>query len=226
MHFVLQVKNIKIFLDFSLTSVAPCKVSLINKYRLKVSSINVQHTKIWDIYIRIFHWGLLTAFATSYLTEDDFPTIHVYAGYTMIALIMLRLVWGFIGSRYARFNSFVVRPREVFKYLKDVMKFKAKHYLGHNPAGGAMVITLLISLTLTLLFGLLTFGVNEYSGPLAGMAFSISEPIANIFEDLHELFANFTLFLIVLHVIGVAIASFQHRENLVKSMITGYKKLI
>ncbi len=142
----------------------------------------------------------------------------------MIVLILLRFVWGFIGSHYARFSSFVVKPNEIIKYFKDVLQLKAKHYLGHNPAGGAMVIALLISLSMTLLFGLLTYGVSEFSGPLANIAFSVSEPMANIFEELHVFFANFTLFLVVLHVIGVAIASFQHKENLVKSMISGYKQ--
>jgi len=187
--------------------------------------MNIQQTKVWDIFIRIFHWVLLLLFTTTYLTEDDYLTIHVYAGYTMIALILLRLIWGLVGSRYARFSSFVVSPSVIIKYLKDVVQFKAKHYLGHNPAGGAMVIALLVSLSMTLLFGLLTYGATEFSGPLASIAFSVSELMANIFEELHEFFANFTLFLVCLHVIGVIVASFQHKENLIKSMVTGYKQI-
>lgn len=184
-----------------------------------------QQTKIWDIFIRVFHWSILAAFAITYLTEDDFPSLHVYAGYTMMALIVLRLVWGFIGSRHSRFKNFIVKPSNVIKYMKEVVQFRAKRYVGHNPAGGAMVIALLFSLSMTLFFGLLTFGATEFSGPLAGLVGGVSESFANIFEELHEFFANFTLFLAVVHVLGVAIASFQHKENLIKSMVTGYKRI-
>lgn len=187
--------------------------------------MDIQQTKVWDIFIRIFHWSLLATFAITYITEDDFPTLHVYAGYTMMALIVLRLIWGIIGTHHARFSSFIIKPSAVIKYMKEVAQFRAKRYLGHNPAGGAMVIALLISLSITLLFGLLTYGAAEFSGPLAGLAGGVSESLANVFEELHEFFANFTVFLVVLHVIGVAIASFQHKENLVKSMVTGYKQI-
>lgn len=186
--------------------------------------MEIKQTKIWDIFIRVFHWALLATFAITYLTEDDFPTLHVYAGYTMMGLIILRLVWGFIGSRHARFNNFIVKPTLIIEYIKEVVQFRARRYLGHNPAGGAMVAALLVSLSATLFFGLLTYGAAEFSGPLAGLATSVSDSVANIFKELHEFFANFTVLLVALHVLGVAIASIQHKENLVKSMITGYKR--
>lgn len=186
--------------------------------------MNTIQTKIWDVFIRVFHWSLVTAFAIAYLTEDDFATLHVYAGYTMMVLIALRLVWGFVGTPHARFSSFVVKPSVIFEYIKDVIQFKAKRYLGHNPAGGAMVIALLISLTATLVFGLLTYGTAEYSGPLASLAGRVDHSVAHSFKEIHEFFANFTLILVVLHVFGVLAASFQHKENLVKSMITGLKQ--
>lgn len=183
-----------------------------------------QQTKVWDIFIRIFHWSLLTTFVISYLTEDDFPLIHVYAGYTMMVLITLRIVWGFIGTPYARFRCFVVKPNVVLNYIKDIVQFKAKRFLGHNPAGGLMVVALLITLSLTLFFGLLTYGSVEFSGPLANLASNVSSSTAHFFKEMHEFFANFTVLLIVLHIVGVLVASLQHKENLVKSMITGYKK--
>jgi len=186
--------------------------------------MDIQQTKVWDIFIRIFHWSLLATFVITYLTEDDFPSLHVNAGYAMMALIVMRLIWGFIGSYHARFSSFVVKPSNVIEYMKEVVQFRSKRYLGHNPAGGAMVIALLISLSMTLLFGLLTYGATEFSGPLAGLVSGVNESLANIFEELHEFFANFTVFLVILHVFGVAVASFQHGENLIKSMFTGYKR--
>ena len=187
--------------------------------------MEIQQTKIWDVFVRIFHWSLLATFAITYLTEDDFPSLHVYAGYTMMILIGLRLVWGFLGSRHARFSSFIVKPTAAIEYMKEVVQFRAKRYLGHNPAGGVMVMALLLSLTLTILFGLLTYGAAEFSGPLAGLTTGVSDSLTNSLEELHELFANFTLFLVALHVIGVAIASFQHKENLVRSMLSGYKQI-
>lgn len=106
---------------------------------------------------------------------------------------------------------------------KDVVRFKAKHYVGHNPAGGAMIIALLLSLSMTLLFGLLTYGAMEFSGPLAVLTAGVGDAVAHGFKEIHEFFANVTLALIILHVIGVLVASLQHRENLVRSMITGVK---
>ncbi len=178
--------------------------------------------KVWDLFIRVFHWTLVAAFALAYVTEDDFMTVHVYAGYLILGLIVIRLLWGLVGSRYARFSSFVRSPSEVIAYTKDVVRFRAKHHVGHNPAGGAMIIALLLSLVMTLLFGLLTYGAMEFSGPLAGLTAGVGDSTAHGFKEVHEFFANFTLMLVV-HVIGVLVASMQHRENLVRSMVTGIK---
>jgi cytochrome b len=179
--------------------------------------------KVWDLFIRIFHWSLVAGFALAYVTEDDFMTVHVYAGYLILGLIVMRLMWGLIGSRHARFSSFVRSPSEVVAYMKDVARFRARRYVGHNPAGGAMIIALLLSLAMTLLFGLLTYGAMEFSGPLAGLTAGVGDTVAHGFKEVHEFFANFTLVLVVLHVIGVLVASIQHRENLVRSMVTGIK---
>ena len=180
--------------------------------------------KIWDPLVRIFHWSLVALFILSYATEDDFLNLHVNAGYIITGLIMFRLVWGFIGSRHARFSDFVKSPNEIKTYLVDVMLFRAKRYLGHNPAGGAMVIALLVSLFITIVTGMLTYGATEFSGPLAVWTSTVSDQTAHLLEETHELFANFTLLLVLLHVAGVTIASLQHSENLVSGMIDGYKR--
>jgi len=186
--------------------------------------MNTQQTKVWDIFIRIFHWSLVATFAIAYLTEDDFMTLHVYAGYSIIALVFLRLIWGLIGTRHARFSDFVTSPKNVISYSKDVIQFRAKRYIGHNPAGGAMVVALLVSLSMTVLFGMLVYGAAEFSGPFSFLGATVGNSMANAFKEVHEFFANFTLLLVFLHVAGVAIASLQHKENLVRSMLTGYKK--
>ncbi len=181
--------------------------------------------KVWDIFVRIFHWSLVLSFTIAYLTEDDFLTIHTYAGYTIAILVSSRFIWGVIGGRYARFSQFVTSPKNIISYFKDVIRFRAKRYIGHNPAGGAMVIALIISLAVTVLFGVLTYGATEFSGPFAAIATSVNHTTANTFKVIHEFFANFTLVLVFIHVAGVAVASFQHKENLPKSMVTGYKKI-
>ncbi len=186
--------------------------------------MSMQPIKVWDPLLRIFHWSLVSLFLFAFITEDDFLDLHVIAGYIIIGLIVFRLIWGVIGPRHARFSNFVKSPSQVKSYLKDVLLFRAKRYLGHNPAGGAMVVALLVSIAMTVFFGMLTYGAMEFSGPLAGMVSGVSNTLAEGFEEVHEFFANFTLFLVGLHVIGVVVASLQHRENLVQSMIDGYKQ--
>ncbi len=187
--------------------------------------MSTQRIKVWDPLLRIFHWSLVSLFLFAFITEDDFLDLHVWAGYVIVGLIIFRLIWGLIGPHHARFSSFVVSPAKVVAYMKDVAQFRAKRYLGHNPAGGAMVVALLVSISMTLLFGLLTYGAMEFSGPLAGLVSGVSDGLADGFEEVHEFFANATLFLVGLHVVGVVVASLQHRENLVQSMVDGYKQV-
>ena len=98
---------------------------------------------VWDPAVRLFHWTLAGAFLVAYVTEDDWEMLHVNAGYLIGILIALRLLWGFVGPRHARFADFVRSPREVMTYLADAMRLRAPRYIGHNPAGGAMAFTYL-----------------------------------------------------------------------------------
>ena len=180
--------------------------------------------KVWDPLVRSFHWILVIAFFTAYITEDDFLSVHVFAGYTVLGLIAFRLLWGIVGTRNARFTSFVTRPRVAWQYLKDTLRFRARRYLGHNPAGGAMIVLLLISLLLTTFTGLAIYGASEIAGPFAGWLGNISESSEHTIKEIHELFANFTVVLVVIHVGGVLFESLIHRENLVRAMINGYKQ--
>jgi len=180
--------------------------------------------KVWDMFIRIFHWSLVFSFAVAFFTEDDYLTIHTYAGYAIATLVSLRLIWGVIGGHYAQFKNFIDSPRNTISYISTVIHFKAKRHIGHNPAGGAMVLLLLVSLILTILFGMLTYGVAEYSGPFSYFATQVTHKTAHIFKETHEFLANFTMILVLIHIVGVAIASYQHQENLIKCMVTGYKK--
>lgn len=180
--------------------------------------------RVWDPLVRLFHWGLAGSFAIAFLTEDDLLALHVWAGYLILGLIFIRVLWGFVGTRHARWSDFVKQPTEIFTYLKATIRSRAARYLGHNPAGGAMVVALMLSVTLTGLSGLAVYGAQELSGPMAPLLSGLSEGWAHALEDIHEVMANLTLLLVLLHLAGVALASLQHRENLVRAMITGLKR--
>lgn len=180
--------------------------------------------KVWDPFIRIFHWTLVSAFLITYLTEDELLDLHVWAGYIILLLIFLRVLWGLLGTRYARFTDFVYNPKVIKQYLFDTIRLRAPRYLGHNPAGGAMIILLLMMLLLTSLSGLMVYGVEDGAGPFAGLVINSNEFWAEIFEETHEFFANLTVFLVLLHVGGVIFQSLIHSENLVKAMWNGYKR--
>lgn len=179
--------------------------------------------RVWDPLVRFFHWSLASAFLIAFITEDDFMIVHSWAGYLILSLLMIRLIWGFIGTRHARFSDFVYRPATIRGFLKDTLRFRARRYIGHNPAGGAMVIMLMLSLLVTAGSGMLLFGAAEQSGPLAQWFAQSGSAWADPLEEVHELFANFTLLLVIIHVVGVIIESLIHRENLVSAMISGFK---
>lgn len=180
--------------------------------------------KVWDIFVRVFHWLLVLAFTLAYLTEDDFLLLHSWAGYTVFTLIGLRLIWGVIGTRHARFSDFVYRPQTVKTFIKQTFKFRAKRYLGHNPAGGAMIVLLLISLLMVTSTGMAVYGAAENAGPLAAWLANSSGLFQDVLEETHEFFANFTVLLIFIHVAGVIVESLIHGENLILSMFNGYKR--
>ncbi len=122
--------------------------------------------KVWDLFVRLFHWSLVAAVITQLATAEDFKTVHVKVGYVIIALLITRIIWGVVGPRHARFADFVYPPADILSYLKGLIQGRPKHYTGHNPAGGAMVCALLFFLLLTTLSGLLTYGAYG-KGPLA-----------------------------------------------------------
>ena len=166
--------------------------------------------KVWDLFVRVFHWSLATLFIVAYATGDDAQLVHIAVGYGIVGLVALRVIWGFVGPHHARFSSFVRSPRQVLGYLRDVATFKAPRHLGHNPAGGAMITALLIMLTATGMTGYM-MTTDAFWG-------------AKWIEEIHEAFASLTVGLLILHVFGVLFSSLVHRENLVRAMITGRKR--
>jgi len=201
-----------------------------------------QSIKVWDPGVRIFHWSLVIAYGVAYLSgEVESEPLHAAAGYGVVALIAFRLVWGFIGTRYARFADFAYGPTATWRYFKSLLGRTPLRYLGHNPLGGWMVLALLLSLTGACWSGLEAYGAQGH-GPLAGTGL-VAQALANgdgdrhkdrvgagrvkgdeFWEELHELLSHLTLLLVALHVAGVLVASALHGENLVKAMITGVKR--
>ncbi|QLQ30676.1 MAG: cytochrome b/b6 domain-containing protein [Candidatus Thiothrix singaporensis] len=211
--------------------------------------------KVWDPLVRIFHWSLVLAFAAAYLTGeewDDWEEVHEFAGYAAVGLILFRIVWGFVGSQYARFSDFLYGPKTVIEYLKSLLTTHPKHYLGHNPAGGWMVMLLLAGVLVTGVTGLKLLGLKEGEGPFAkletpalvsvahadrerdadedegqeqpaGMA--ANQDDVHFWKEIHETASNLTLALVIIHVLGVIVSSRLHRENLARAMVTGKKQL-
>jgi cytochrome b len=176
---------------------------------------------VWDPFVRIFHWTVVAAFTIAYLIEDDPLIVHVWAGYVVGVLVVARIVWGFVGTPRARFADFIYAPATALRYVLDLLRFRGARYLGHSPGGGYMVIALLIFLAATVATGLVVYGGDQQAGPLAGM---FTKEFGESFEEVHELIANITLALIFFHVSAVVLASFVHRENLVRAMVTGRKR--
>lgn len=166
--------------------------------------------RVWDPIVRIFHWSLVGLFAFAFMTGDEWKSAHVLAGYCIAALVALRIGWGFIGSRHARFTDFVKGPRTTLIFLQDTLKMRARRYLGHNPAGGAMVMTMLAALAVIVSTGY-AMTTDAYWG-------------VEWVEELHVTVVYLTLGLIALHVAGVVLASVEHGENLVRAMVTGMKR--
>jgi cytochrome b len=176
---------------------------------------------VWDPFLRLFHWSLVVGFTIAYLTEDDLLKVHVWAGNVVGLLVLARVIWGFVGPTHARFSDFIYAPATTVRYMRDLVLFRAKRYLGHSPGGGAMVLALLLLLTATVVTGLIVYGGDQQAGPLAGM---FTKDTGEAMEEVHEVIANITLAFILAHIAAVVLASFVHRENLARAMITGYKR--
>ncbi|MBB4285479.1 cytochrome b/b6 domain-containing protein [Roseospira goensis] len=208
--------------------------------------------QVWDPFVRIGHWILVAGFLIAYFTEGEPAWLHEWAGYAVAITILLRVVWGFIGSEHARFSDFVRSPVAAWEYIKGIPAGTAKRFIGHNPAGGLMALALMASLFAASYTGMAMIA-QEGEGPLAsfmgpaataqvefiGPAFADDDEYGEYgegrergeggeageqWEELHEFFANLTLVLMGLHIMGFITSSFAHNENLVRAMIDGRKR--
>lgn len=202
--------------------------------------------RVWDPFVRIAHWTIAIGFFVAYFTEDEAITVHVWAGYVIVVLVLLRIAWGFIGPRHARFADFTYSPKTDIQYFWDLLRARARRYIGHSPAGGAMVFALLLFLATTVTTGMILYAEEEGAGPLAPFYTQLeASPSGNdgadpdgeeagerregleresAFKEIHEVAANATLALVIFHILGVILASVVHRENLARAMVTGRKR--
>jgi cytochrome b len=202
--------------------------------------------KVWDIWVRTFHWSLVVLFVIAYFTAEGENILHIYSGYAVLGLVIFRVLWGFVGSKYARFSDFIYPPKQVIQYIQGMVAGKPEHYLGHNPLGGWMTVALLAGLLVVSVTGLKLYAIEEGRGPLAstdqlmmidnafadrdedkehsGRKHNNGENDEEMWEELHEVSTNITLLLILLHILGVFVSSRLHHDNLVKAMITGNKE--
>lgn len=166
--------------------------------------------RVWDAPTRVFHWLLVLSFAGAYLTSESerWSLAHITLGYTLGGLIAFRLIWGFVGTRYARFTSFVKGPSEVLQYAKSMATLKPKHFVGHNPLGAVAIVLLIVSGIAIVVTGYAVF--NEIGG----------EWVA----ELHEVASHIMLILVGIHIVGVIAASWLHKENLARAMVNGFKQ--
>ena len=137
------------------------------------------YIKVWDPLVRVGHWTIVVAFIVAYLSGEELLSVHVWAGYVVGATVLIRLIWGIIGPQRARFSDFTYTPRAVLEYFAGLVRLRARRYLGHSPAGGAMVIALLVMLACTVVTGLMNLGADKHAGPLA--SFYASIPVSGNF---------------------------------------------
>ncbi len=184
-------------------------------------------TPVWDLLVRICHWGLVAGVVLAFLTAEELPEAHELIGYAIGSMVGVRLVWGLVGPRHARFSDFVYRPSAVFSYLHNLVAFRSRRYLGHSPAGGAMVVAILLLLTVTVSTGIAADSKLENTIPTVAAASASSpkrEETDSLIAQIHGASANLLLLFVGLHISGVFLASVAHRENLVRAMLTGRKR--
>jgi cytochrome b len=178
--------------------------------------------RVWDLPLRLFHWSLLVAVAGLFITAeldgfswgDNALQIHFYLGYVVLILLLFRIVWGLVGSRYARFNSFRINPIAAWQTLKG----KPYSPLGHNPLGALSVYTLLLSLTVQVITGLFS---NDSLDTYALLALEISQDTSDLITQYHKINQKILIALIVTHVLAIAVYHFKYRKPLTRTMITG-----
>lgn len=165
---------------------------------------------VWDPVVRIVHWLIVIGFALNMFVTEDGKPIHRWIGYAILAAILFRLVWGFVGTTHARFSDFVPTPARLWNYGKALLRGQEPRYVGHNPAAAMMIIALISLLVLCGITGWMQ-GLDAFWGK-------------EWVQDLHEASAYAISALVGIHVLAAIVESLRHRENLIWAMMTGRKR--
>ena len=166
--------------------------------------------RVWDPFVRLFHWSLVSSFIIAWFSPVSAVALHHWAGYAAAGLVLLRVIWGVAGTPYARFSQFVKSPRTVLRYLADILTGREARYIGHNPAGGAMILALMAAMMTATVSGYM-MTTDRYFG-------------IDWVESFHFISVHALLLMVGIHLLGVVLASLRHRENLVRAMISGFKR--
>ena len=192
--------------------------------------------RVWDLGLRLFHWSLVALFTVAYISGEDTGPLHSWVGYIILGLLAFRLLWGLVGGKHARFSDFIYAPRQILAYLKDLIGGRPRRYLGHNPAGGLMIVVMLLMLFAVSWTGLKADQARHETVIVpSAITFAMPEARAaddadddarseGFWEEAHEASVDIMLALIVLHLVGVAASSLMHHENLARAMLTGRKR--
>lgn len=186
---------------------------------------NTASVKVWDISIRIFHWSIVALVPALYFTAKEgggAMEYHAAMGYLMLWLMIFRLMWGFFGTRYARFTDFLYKPKDISKYLMSILRKPHQFYLGHNPVGGISVLVIIALLTVQVVTGLFSNDDVLLEGPLAVM---VSEGMSGTLTWVHKESFYILLYVLTLHMGAILFYRFYLHSNLVTPMITGKKKI-
>ncbi len=181
--------------------------------------------RVWDMPVRIFHWLAVLLVLLAWITKEvggNAMTYHMWSGYTMLALVLFRLIWGFVGSQHARFGDFVRGPATVVRYVLGASKDTSTISHGHNPAGGWSVLALLVCLLVQAVTGLFANDEIVTEGPLVAR---VGQDMSNWITTIHRYNFNVLLGLIGFHVAAVLFYLFAKRENLILPMFTGRKRV-
>ena len=183
----------------------------------------MQKIAVWDVPVRLFHWLTAMLVATAYTTwRLNWMDWHAYSDYALLALVVFRLLWGFFGSETALFERFIAAPRRAASHLAQLLRREPDHQVGHNPAGGWMVLLLLTLLLAEALTGIYTNNDVADVGPLTEVT---PAPVANFITTLHDVLWQALLAAVALHILAVGLYWAAKRQNLLLPMITGRKVL-
>jgi cytochrome b len=178
---------------------------------------------VWDLPTRLFHWLAVVLVAAAYVTwKLNRMDWHARVGETLLTLVLFRLLWGWVGSETARFGSFLASPAAAVHHLRQMFRREADLQVGHNPAGGWMVLLLLVLLLGETLSGLYVNNDVSDAGPLTAL---VPAPIANAITVLHAILWDALLVAVMLHVLAIVLYAVLKGHNLLRPMLTGRKPL-